>query len=332
MKKHLFLYIFLLISIIGTAQGTFLKSRNIARIAIPAKDDTISFVVYHKDLTSPKPLLLLIQGSGPLPLFYFDKVKKDTLSLFPLDFTKYLDSFRVVIVEKKGVPFFDDIDKNYFSSDNITLAYAQHDNLEDYVKRYQKVLKYLRKQKWVDNKKIYAVGHSTGYRIAASLARKDKKLSKVVCMSANPFNRYAQFVTETKVQQFKGVINDSLAKHNLDSIFTDFDNLPRYDLSEQPKMVQYAIKNEISFNYTLSITDLLAIKIPVLITYGTADLGSLDNDLVPYFFRAANKENLTIFTYPGLEHNYRKLDKNGKTIEKYWKDVFHDVQRWLLLP
>jgi dienelactone hydrolase len=332
MKKYLFLYTFLFTTTIILAQDAFFKSRNITRFAINAKDDTISFVVYHKGLASKKPLLLLIQGSGPLPLFYFDKIKKDTLSLFPLDFTKYLDSFRVVIVEKKAVPLFDDIDKDYFSSDNISLEYAKHDYLEHYVKRYQKVLKYLRKQKWVDNKKIYAVGHSTGYRIVASLVKRDKKLAKVVCMSANPFNRYAQFVTETKVQQFRGIINDSIAKRNLDSIYTDFDNLPYYDLSKQTKMVQYAIRNEISFNYSLTINDLLKIKIPLLITYGTADLGSLDNDLVPYLFRAANKENLTLFTYPGLEHNYLKLDKDHNIVEQHWKDVFYDVQKWLLLP
>ena len=30
-----------------------------------------------------------------------------------------------------------------------------------------------------------------------------------------------------------------------------------------------------------------------------------------------------------LEHNYLKLDKNGKILERHWQDVLDDVVKWL---
>jgi pimeloyl-ACP methyl ester carboxylesterase len=262
-----------------------------------------------------------------LPLFYGRKSKKDTLFFVPVDFKKYNQQCRFVFAKKKTTSIIDDYDKDYFTQENTSIAFLENTTLEKRAKSIGTVIEYLAKQKWVSD--IYVVGHSEGYRVAASVAAKSKKIKKVVCMSANPFNRCLQFRMEERIKGFQGLVNDTIVNQNVDSLHNFFWNLPQFNFGDSMRYEMAFFKNELSYNYNFSIFDLLKIKIPILITYGTSDIGSLDNDLVPYFFTEKKKTNLSVKTYPNLEHNYLLLDKDGSIKEKHWNDVFKDVIDWL---
>lgn len=59
------------------------------------------------------------------------------------------------------------------------------------------------------------------------------------------------------------------------------------------------------------------------------DPKSIMSDVLPFYFTTANKKNLTMRPYPGLEHNYYKLDENFKsTDETLWDEVIIEFMKW----
>ncbi len=79
------------------------------------------------------------------------------------------------------------------------------------------------------------------------------------------------------------------------------------------------------------IDDLLGLDIPILLTYGTADLSCKLCDLVYFEFIKAQKKNLSHRPYYGLDHNFFGVDENGKTDHENfnWDRVIADVFSWL---
>jgi pimeloyl-ACP methyl ester carboxylesterase len=254
----------------------------------------------------------------------------------PFEVKKYVNDVRFVFIHKRGISSFGDAEGHYFDIENSSLEYLQHENLENRAKRIEKVITFLKKQQWVDKKRLYLVGHSAGYRIAAEVAAKNKNLSKVVCMSANPFSRNVQYLREERLKMHRGELSDTLASAHIDTLMGNYLGLLAFEkqVLDKDKMLQkqwYSAQSEISYNKNFAIDNLLKINIPLLITYGSADIGALDNDLIPYFFIQKNKWNYDLKCYPDLEHNYLKKDKDGKIVEQHWQDVLDDVVKWLIL-
>lgn len=325
MKKIIFLLLLFQTALYG--QEAFLKRNGYSLIKTYAGRDTTEFIVSDTLFQLQKPVLIFVQGSGALPLFYSRASKKDTLFFVPVDFKKYEKQCRFVFIKKKMTSIIDDYDKDYFTQENTSKTFLENNVLEKRVATVDVVVKYLSKQKWVSD--VYVVGHSEGYRVAASVAKTSRKIKKVVCMSANPFNRCLQFRMEERIKGFQGLVNDTIVNQNIDSLHNFFSILPKLEFDKNQQYEAAFFRNEMSYNYNFTIFDLLKVKIPILITYGTADIGSLDNDLVPYFFTQAKKTNLSIKVYPNLEHNYLLLDKEGNIKERHWEDVFKDVMDWL---
>ncbi len=323
--------IFLCLFVFNKNQAqSFLTNRHFSLFQFQEKKDTFQYIVSDTDFSKAMPTLVFVQGSGAMPLFFYRKEKKDTLFLLPVELKKYENQCRIVFLQKKGTALLDDYDKDYFDLENMSLDFLQNADLQSRTKSINALINHLSKQKWVKKEQIYLVGHSEGYRIAAKAAAKNKKIAKTVCMSANPFNRFAQFATENRLKSARKEISDAIAKQNIDSLYQYFSDLPNIDLRGQDAKIQAFFKAEISYNYSFALDDLLKIKSPLLLTYGMADVGSLHNDLVPYFFRKEGKENLTVLSYPDLEHNYLKINDKNEITERHWQDVFDDVMKWLL--
>ncbi len=325
MKKTLFFLLLFHTALYG--QEAFLKRNGFSLLKTYAERDTMEFIVSDTVFQTQKPVVIFVQGSGALPLFYSRKSKQDTLFFVPVDFKKYSEKCRFVFIKKKMTSIIDDYDKDYFTNENTSKAFLENNVLEKRVAAVDVVIKYLAKQKWVSD--VYVVGHSEGYRVAANVAKISKNIKKVVCMSANPFNRCLQFRMEERIKGFQGLVNDTIMNQNVDSLHNFFLILPKLEFDKNQQYEAAFFKNEMTYNYNFAIFDLLKVKIPILITYGTKDIGSLDNDLVPYFFTQQKKTNLSIKVYPNLEHNYLLLDKEGNIKERHWEDVFEDVMDWL---
>jgi len=78
---------------------------------------------------------------------------------------------------------------------------------------------------------------------------------------------------------------------------------------------------------------LLSLRIPIYICYGTADLSSSLNDLLPIEFASRGKTNLTLKPYLDYDHTFFQLvrDDKGKVIDKVYKgdEVAGEYMNWL---
>lgn len=294
------------------------------------KKDTINFLIHKTDNNTVKPILLFIQGSLPIPIVFHDEL--NTRTLLPFKVEDFQDQFNFVIIARKGVPLIGtygkDEDGYKNKTGNVPLEYEKNNNLKYRVWQAQEVLNYLYKQKWVEKKEIFVVGHSEGYRVAAKLSEYNKKIAKLVCMSADPFNRITEGILRERVASFSQN-NDSISQTYIEEDINYFKKIPTDIELYKDK---FNIYNWYSYNKELSFKSFLKFKKPILIVYGTNDIPATHNDLIPFLLP---KSDITLKAYPDFDHNYGKkeFDKTGKALEDgyHWNAVFKDVVNWLLL-
>jgi len=73
------------------------------------------------------------------------------------------------------------------------------------------------------------------------------------------------------------------------------------------------------------------LKIPIYITYGTKDIGTLGCDILPIEFAKIGKTDYKLKAYPGLGHNFEEIDENGQSNfdKMHWDEVFTEFMKWL---
>lgn len=186
------------------------------------------------------------------------------------------------------------------------------------------MLKFLKKQKWVNKNKLYLVGHSEGYRVTAKVGEKNKKIKKIVCLAADPINRISENIIRLQIENTE-MNNDSIRVSKIYTELNHFKNLQNFDNED------YDMKNFISYNENPPFKSFEKFKNPILICYGTNDVRAYNNNILPLLI---NKKNLELKIYPDLDHNFirKEYDKDGNPIEDsyHWNRVFKDVLNWLL--
>ncbi|MEO8239022.1 MAG: hypothetical protein ABI576_13030 [Flavobacterium sp.] len=331
--KNIIFTLFLFSIKMGFSQNTetqIINELGYSKIALIIKKDTINFLIHKTDGITAKPTLLFIQGSLPIPIVFHDEL--NTRTLLPFKVEDFQDQFNFVIIARKGIPLIGTYGKDEGGYKNETgdvpLEYEKNNNLKYRVWQAQEVLNYLYKQKWVEKRKIFVVGHSEGYRVAAKLSEYNKKIAKLVCMSADPFNRITEGILRERVTSFSQN-NDSISQSYIENDINNFKKIPT-DI-EQYKH-DFSIYNWYSYNKELCFKSFSKFKNPILIVYGTNDIPATHNDLLPFLLP---KSDITLKIYPDFDHNYfkKEFDKTGKSLEDSynWDTVFKDVTNWLLL-
>lgn len=295
---------------------------------IVTKNDTINFIATNLISNTAKPTIIFLQGSKGIPIFCKDKNK--SFVNVPFRYKNYLEKFNLVIISRKGIPLRGDFPKDargfQDSLGNTPLNYIKHDNLKYRALQAEIVINYLYRQKWVQKDAIYVMGHSEGYRVAAKVAAKSKKTSKLICMSADPFNRTAEMVLRERINGFNSE-NDSISQSKIEMMLKEYksvsDNIEKYKKD-------YAFYNWMSYEKEISYENFKRIKKPVLIVYGTNDIPATHNDLLPYLLK---QKNITLKAFADYDHNYfkKEFDIEGKLIEEsyHWDDVFEYCVKWL---
>ena len=144
-----------------------------------------------------KPLLLWCQGSLPRPLVLYDSI--GPLRVFPFATRAGADSLaafcHLAIIGKPGIPLTgnlqDLVDASFVDkTTRLSPAYfCQRDYLGYYVRRNEAVVRYLKKQPWVDKTRVVVGGHSEGSSVAAHLAAVPHLLSRPVYLSGSQLGR-----------------------------------------------------------------------------------------------------------------------------------------------
>lgn len=324
-----FFILFLFCNIIFSQQNfNELKTTGFKKESIVTKNDTINIISTNVKTNIAKPTILFIQGSKAIPIVLKDS--NDVFVNIPFDYKKYSDKYNFVMISRKGIPVLGNFQKHangYLNEFGETpLNYKKYDNLSYRTFQSETVINYLYKQKWVQKDSIYVIGHSEGYRVTAKLATKTNKISKIICMSADPFNRTAEMVFRERINCFNNE-NDSVSQSKIESLIENFkkigSNIKKYKDN-------YDLYNWMSYEKDMPYKNFKKIKKPILIIYGTNDIPATHNDLIPYLLK---QNNILLKAFSDYDHNYfkKEFDKNGNAIEDsyHWDDVMNYCIKWL---
>ncbi|SHM53752.1 alpha/beta hydrolase family protein [Flavobacterium xanthum] len=323
-------------------QIIFGQNRNIINNqAIPfsliQKKDTIDFIVIDTKLDRVKPIFLFCQGSLPLPLFV--KTAKEKIwmiggGITNFDLDEIKKNYHLIVISMPKTPVIID-EKNLNESycyipnaekpDEFDADYVKSDYLENYGNRAKAVLKFLRKQKWVDNSKLIVAGHSQGSKVATLIALNNKKVTNLGLFGANPFGRIDQNIRNYRKSAESKQMTWEEADERIENTYKMLnDSYDEKKLKENPDLLAWK-----SFSRPL-INDWLKIKIPTYLAYGTNDIASDLCDLVPLFYIQNSKTNLTYKRYLNLEHNFFEVKENGRADyeKEHWQEVMNEFIKW----
>lgn len=301
--------------------------------------DSINFIMSKNN--NDVPYILFIQGSGNCSIIssYQNNYYSMLSSLVP---DSLMGKYKFVLISRQGVPLCSSFESNSINETETRGDYTKfikNNYLEGYVNSAKQVIKYI-KQK---NRKaqIIVIGHSQGYHIASKLAGEiPDEISKVVCMSSNPFGGEPFIkIREIRQKMILQKITELNANKMIDSISSAYKLSCKYgvlDIPENAPLDYYYYRNDYSFGSVNSFDDLMKINNPVLIVYGTDDKNNfavLDNDLLPLYFTKEGKTNLTVQCYPGFDHNYfsKEYDDKGNVLKELfnWPMVFARIDEWI---
>lgn len=299
-------------------------------IAMKYQDEPVDIIVISKkgEEKVAKPIFFFCQGSLPQPVVKYDE--KGLFGTLPFDENPFLEEYHIVIVGKPFVPIISDVKKLgkdfcYFKDIEKELppkGYIERNYLDYYVFRNNFVLKQLAKERWVKGKRLVVAGHSEGSSIASKMASVNRKITHLIYSGGNPYGRIMSILAQERFKE-----NDSMPCGNQTIDYWK-------NVVENSRTINVGSGDSYKTTYDFSLPqkeNLMQIKIPVLITYGTKDWASSFNDLFQIETIREKKTNFTFETYINLEHNFfpvnEKLEPNYDVYN--WDRIAKNWLVWL---
>lgn len=335
--KFLILSVSFLFSLSAIAQFKEVIADQYSHFELKHKKDTIHFIVADTSLSEEKPVLIYCQGSQPIPLFVdFGEQGIVELPLSNFNIKEMKKNYHLVAISMPKTPVVvgpDHLNRSYCYVQDTSIAhsynpeYQKADFLENYVDRANKVIKYLRKQKWVDKSKIVVAGHSQGSRVAVQVAHSNKHVKKLGLFGFSPKRRIDQMVWTVRKQAQSGEITWEQA----DSLQRTQYEFYRDAVDPNANEERLSLKTWRSFSNN-SISKLTGLKIPIYIAFGSEDVIAEYCDLLPLDFAEAYKTDYILKRYPGLEHNFFPVDEEGRPDYQkgQWNNVMMTFIEWSL--
>jgi len=282
---------------------------------IISKQDTIRFIKTDNDLTTKKPTIIFCQGSQPIPLFIGDEQNNFIPALCNFDYKKISKDYHIILISMPHTPilvndsllnnnsaFVTDISK----PESFDTLYMRYNYLENYVRRGNTVIKHLKKQKWVEKRKIVVVGHSQGAQVALNLAVTNPDIYALGYFSGNIEGRFTQFIRNERNQVKRGNQTQFEAQNKIDSLYHIWQLICR-------KETEYGDGSHTWKSFSQNfVSKMTSLKMPVFITYGTEDPASEGCDYLPIYFEMANKTNYKIKPFVRCGHNFEEVTADGK--------------------
>ena len=291
------------------------------------QNDKVDLIVISKkgEEKIAKPLFFFCQGSLPRPVIIYDE--KGLFGTLPFSETPFLEQFHIVVVAKPNVPIISKaklLDDNFcYMKDSISKlppkGYSDRNYLDYYVFRNNFIIKQLFKERWIKSTDLVVAGHSEGSTIAAKMASKNKKITKLIYSGGNPYGRISTVHYQNKIQD-----NDTIQ-------FGESTLNYWKKVVENPNNVNSDGGDTFKATYSFSQPqkdNLMALNIPILITYGSKDIAGIFIDLLQIDCIRERKNNIKFKSYHGLEHNFFYTD--SKSVTHFENENWNKVaQNWL---
>lgn len=304
---------------------------------ISDRSENIDFIVVDPKLETKKPIFLWCQGSLPYPLYVNSKSGIWLIGggITNFDVKNIKKYYHLVIVSMPTTPVIaeeNQINDSYWyignskDKDEPSEDFIKADYLENYTSRAIRVLKFLKKQDWVDNSQLIVAGHSQGSKVATKITAEYQPVSKLGVFGANPFGRIDQNIRDYRKDAEKNTITWADAEKGIEKQYQLYKeaNDPEI-LKNKPSLLSWK-----SFSIPL-LDDWLSFNKPIYMAYGTHDIASDLCDLVPLYFIRAHKDNLTYKRYLNMDHNFFEMENGEPNHDKpHWEQVMNRFIEWTI--
>ena len=330
--KNFLLISFLVIGLVAFGQNNRPEDFGFRHLQTVYEGDTVDILIKSKkgEEFKRKPLLLFCQGSLPIPLIikYDENGKQGIYNVFVFSPDSLSNEYHLAIIGKPYIPLM--VDQKSLRRDltftdstgGFPRKYIKRNLLDYYVDRDIAVIKFLQKQTWVAKNKLVVTGHSEGSTVAAKLAMKFPGVSKLIYASGNPLGRILTIIE----QERKGETGSAQYAENTIKRWKDIVDSSAYMNTKSGDTYKATYEFSIPPMHYLE-----KLKIPVLICYGTKDVGAPFNDYFRVEMIRQRKKNFTFKAYIGLDHNFFPLKSNGEINYDIfnWDKVADDWRSWL---
>ena len=326
MKK---IFCFLVVLLIAVSHVNAQHFEGISFYSIKSKSDTIDFIKIGKG--GIKPTLIFCQGSLPIPLIVTDQTNYFIPAVNNFDYRKIIENWNIVIISMPSIPVVTEksnlVDYQYCVDGKFPQKYIENNYLEKYVERGNKVVDFLARQKWVDRKRIYMIGHSQGAQVAIEIAKENKNIAAVGYFSGNVLGRFSQYVLQNRFDEQKGIVSLQEAQKNIERNLEWWTAVCRDSIFLQNGDTNRTWK---SFGRE-SISTITKLRQPVFVAYGTKDIGPAMCDLLPICLELDGKTNYKLYPVVGCGHNFEEFSADGKPDydKMHWQDVMDEFVKWV---
>lgn len=309
---------------------------------IPFEGDSVTFAVVAKpgELRAKKPVFLFRQGSLPIPLFTINpKNNRPSLTELPITCYEHEADYYSIMIAKPGVPLIENdayldtlfTTRNKPKSSMYPPNYQAHNYLDYYVRQTNTVLQYVLGQPWADSKRVVMAGGSEGYAVAIKTAYTNARITHLIAFSGFLDGRQQGIMRQERMKGYTGEYTQEQAQQSVEGLQQQWIQICADSLNTSAKAGD---PNRTTYSFSVDYRAyLLALKIPILILYGTADIGATSNDSLPLEFARHGKPNLTLKAYPNHDHTFYQLsyDSSGKVVKRVHNGVAveRDYFQWL---
>lgn len=336
MKRILIPLIIALASNVTLAQVKTAKEYGLESFCI--KDSTlgdINFYVTKNTIKESKPLLVILDGSGNLPIYYQLNKSDNTKEVFgsiPFRYNSLSKKYHVVLISKPGVPFSDSLEAN--SRNEFVQKYEPNEtylellSLDWRVNSASKIINFLHTELEIKNGETIAIGYSEGGRTVPKLAVVNKKITKVISIAGGGLNQLYNFITEQRLKAEMGSITADEAQQNIDSLYLQFEDIYRHANSIDKFWLGHTYKRWASYCLESPIDNMLKLDIPILFIAAGVDQNSpiFGSDYVQLEFLKQEKDNLTYKVYPNCDHYFFDKSSNSRKLNEMIDFVFNWIE------
>lgn len=301
----------------------FSQKYEIRKFETNYKKTKVCYIVLSKtgEKLKKKPIFFFCQGSLAQPLIKTENNK--IYPILPFDENIILEKFHIVIVNKPGIPLEENIDNlasnySYPKSGLPSEDYIINNNLDYYYKRNNFLIKKILCETWVNPLNIVAVGHSEGSYIALKMAKTNRKITHLIYSGGNPLGRMMSIINQDRQNP----------KEKESWVEEDLNNWKKIVKNKNIKETNQENTSHYTYSMSQNFTnDLLELKIPVLVTYGTKDQNGIFNDYLNVLTIKSGKNNFKFKTFFNCDHNFFPIDENFRPnyeidnwteVAKYW--------------
>lgn len=255
------------------------------------------------DQTKTKNVMLYLQGSGPVPLYFGETDRPGSSLMFDAeDFADY----HYVVISKPGVPFF------AASKEQSNPTYQKRTSLECRVSDVICVLDFLRAKKWV-GENVLLMGHSEGADVAPWVAAKSPVVTRLVTLAPGGLSQMLELTLLERKKAERGEVTQAEAQAEIDAMNAQFRQIFADPTNWEKQWYGHSYLRWSTF-VRPAMEAYVKLDIPVLMIAGLHDQNTPceSAEAVELEFIRLGKENLTLERWP-MDHYFVQRDGDQRT-------------------